>query len=54
MRIDKQIFIGPFMINKISQLTISYEFISGSKGFNYYKDYFNELWNNPGLTADVV
>ena len=45
-RIDKNIFIGPYLYGMSSQQTISYEFRGASHGFTYYKDYFEKLWND--------
>lgn len=46
-RIDNHIFFGPYLYGKASQQTISYEFKGNSVGYEYYKDYFDELWNDP-------
>jgi hypothetical protein len=54
MRIDNRIFVGPFMVNKISQLTIAYEFKGNSKGFEYYNSYFDELWNHTELVKKAL
>lgn len=45
-RIDGCLYVGPYEIGRESQRTITYEFISGTKGFEYYTDYFDALWNN--------
>lgn len=46
-RVDDYIFIGPYQWSKSSQQTISYEFKGqSSKGFAYYNDYFEKLWNS--------
>ncbi len=46
-RVDDYIFIGPYQWGKSSQQTISYEFKGqSSKGFAYYNDYFEKLWNS--------
>lgn len=46
-RIDDHIFLGPYLYGKTSQQTISYEFKGNSIGYEYYKDYFDKLWNDP-------
>lgn len=45
-KIDKHVFVGPLLVGKASQLRIAYEFTPGSKGANYYSNYFESLWNN--------
>jgi len=46
MRIDNDLFVGPFMARKVSQLTMAYHYHKGGKGYDYYNDYFNDIWNN--------
>ena len=46
-KIDDNIYIGPYLYGKESQQTISYRFSETGKGFTYYLDYFNNLWDNP-------
>jgi hypothetical protein len=50
-RVDDYIYLGPYQWGKSSQQTISYEFKRQSKGFTYYNDYFEKLWNSPEFTA---
>lgn len=45
-RVDKRIFIGPYLYGISSQQTISCEFRGASHGFTYYKNYFEKLWND--------
>ena len=44
-RVDNYIFVGPYLYGKESQQTITYEFEKGGKGFDYYLNYFEDLWN---------
>lgn len=44
-RIDDHIFVGPYLFGKESQQMITYEFGKDGEGFDYYKDYFDNLWN---------
>ena len=44
-RVDDHIFVGPYIFGKDSQQMITYEFEKGGKGFEYYSDYFESLWN---------
>lgn len=43
---QNNIFIGPYMQNKGSQQTITYEFLAGGKGYDYYQTYFDDLWDD--------
>lgn len=45
-RQDDCMYIGPYLYGKISQKTITYKFKGNSQGFEYYKQYFEELWNS--------
>lgn len=53
MRIDGNIFVGPFMIGKLSQLTMAYQYEKGGKGYQYYEDYFNRIWNDENISHSV-
>lgn len=44
-RVDDHIFVGPYLFGKESQQMITYEFERGGEGFNYYSEYFENLWN---------
>ncbi|EGQ7920093.1 hypothetical protein ACWO25_004211 [Vibrio parahaemolyticus] len=46
MRIDDQIFTGPFMVYKGSQTTMAYQYEKKGLGFKYYSDYFNSIWKS--------
>jgi len=46
MRIDKDMFVGPFMVKKLSQLTMAYHYHQGGKGYDDYKEYFNSIWDD--------
>jgi len=53
-RNDETLFIGPYLWGISSQQTISYEFKGGSKGFSYYTDYFDKLWNDKSFCKGVL
>ncbi|MCW0507852.1 hypothetical protein [Aeromonas piscicola] len=53
MRIDNDVFVGPFMINKVSQLTMAYQYKKNGKGYEYYHGYFNRIWDNDEITRFV-
>ena len=44
-RVDNHVFVGPYLFGKDSQQMITYEFEKGGKGFDYYTNYFDSLWN---------
>ena len=43
-RVDDRIYVGPYEIGKESQRTITLEFAGDTKGFAYYANYFESLW----------
>lgn len=45
-REDDYVYLGPYLYGKDSQQTISFEFKGPSEGYNYYKNYFETLWND--------
>jgi len=51
MIIDKHLFTGPFMVKKQSQLTNAYHYKKGGKGFDYYKNYFEDIWNDNKISS---
>jgi hypothetical protein len=53
MRIDSELFTGPFMVKKVSQLTMAYQYRSGGRGYTYYSNYFNEIWNDSSISSYV-
>lgn len=53
MRIDGNIFTGAFMVKKQSQLTMSYQYKKNGYGYNYYKDYFEDIWNDGNITNTI-
>ena len=46
-KIDDNLYVGPYLYGKESQQTISYRFSPNGKGFKYYSNYFETLWNSP-------
>lgn len=53
-RIDKYVYVGPLHYGKPSQQTITYEYKPGSKGAEYYANYFISLWENETFCKNVV
>lgn len=46
-REDDYIYVGPYQYGKESQRVITTEYKRGGKGFEYYNNLFEDLWNNP-------
>ncbi|WP_062570238.1 hypothetical protein [Pseudoalteromonas arabiensis] len=53
MRIDSNLFTGPFMVKKKSQLTMSYQYKQGGIGYEYYKKYFEDIWNDDKTVSPI-
>lgn len=45
-REDNYLYVGPYLYGKDSQQTITMEYRGRSKGFEYYTQYFEDLWDN--------
>jgi len=43
---NNRLFTGPYLFRKQSQQTVSFEYNNFGTAYEYYSDYFNELWNN--------
>lgn len=44
--LDNRLYTGPYEYGKISQQTISFEYNSSGTAYDYYREYFEDLWNN--------
>lgn len=54
-RVDDDIYLGPYWYGYTSQQTISYKFSGDDKkGFRYYTEYFNKLWDDSKLMTTLV
>lgn len=53
MRIDNHLFTGPFMIKKVSQLTMAYQYKKGGQGYSYYSGYFNDIWQDEIISNTI-
>ncbi|WP_394903226.1 hypothetical protein ACQR2L_01535 [Clostridium butyricum] len=51
LKVDYTIFVGPYEYGKISSQSITYMFEKGGQGFDYYSNYFDDLWNNDQLCS---
>jgi hypothetical protein len=45
-RVDRNLFLGPYMYARSSQQTFSYEFEYGGAGFEYWSIYFERIWTD--------
>lgn len=48
-RIDEEITVGPYLIGMESQQNLAYNYIKGGYGFQFYSDYFENLWQNDDI-----
>lgn len=46
LRIDKNVFWSDNLCKMPSQQSMAFEFIKGGKGFDYYSEYFEKLWES--------
>lgn len=53
-RVDNDIYIGPYWYHVGSQQTITYKFRKGRRGFDIYRDYFENLWNDKENTVKLT
>lgn len=53
-RTDNVLYVGPYWYGYDSQLTVTYKFIKGGKGFRLYTEYFDRLWNNKSLSKPLT
>ena len=51
---DNRLFTGPYEYGKGSQQTISFEYNSTGAAYEYYKNYFNKLWDDPEFCVDAL
>ncbi len=51
-RMDDELYVGPYMLNAESQQTITYKYVKGGKGFDFYADSFESLWSNTAFCHD--
>ena len=53
LRQDDCLFTGPFLYGMGGQVTITYEYSKNSQGYEYWKKYFNELWNDNQFCSSI-
>lgn len=45
MRIDSDLFVGPYILGNSSKNSITFHFKKGGKGFDYFEEYFKTTWD---------
>lgn len=50
---DDDLYLGPYIYGIESQQTISYQFDCYGKGFEYYSNYFEKIWNDTEVTTEI-
>ena len=53
-RTDNVLYVGPYWYGYDSQLTVTYKFTKGGKGFQLYSKYFDRLWNDESLSKTLT
>lgn len=51
---DNRLFTGPYEYGKDSQQSLSFEYGSTGDAFNYYKEYFERLWNDSSFCTNSL
>lgn len=51
---DNRLYTGPYEYGKDSQQTISFEYNNTGTAYEYYKNYFNKLWEDSGFCEDAL
>ena len=51
---DNRLYTGPYEYGKGSQQTISFEYNNTGAAYEYYKNYFNKLWDDPEFCVDAL
>ena len=45
-RQEDKLYVGPYLYGIGSQQTITFEYQKGTKGYRFYRNYFENLWEN--------
>ena len=53
-RMDDVLYVGPYLYGIVSQQTLTYKYKNGGKGFTFYTDYFEQLWENEDLCYELL
>ena len=51
---DNRLFTGPYEYGKGSQQTLSFEYSNTCSAYEYYRSYFNELWNDESFCQNAL
>lgn len=52
-RVDDTMYIGPYWYGYKSSDTITYCFEKDKKGFMYYSEYFESIWDNTAIVTPL-
>ena len=50
---NNRVFTGPYVYEKASQQTISFEYNNFGSAYEHYSNYFNELWSDEEFCRDI-
>lgn len=51
---DNRLFCGPYEFGKDSQQCVSFEYNNSGSAYEYYRSYFNTLWDNKDFCVDAL
>ena len=51
-RQEDKLFVGPYLYGIGSQQTITFEYKENTRGYNFYRNYFETLWENEDFCKD--
>ncbi len=51
---DNRLYTGPYEYGKDSQQTISFEYNNKGAAYEYYRNYFNKLWDDAEFCTDAL
>lgn len=51
-RVDNRVYVGPYQCGRESQRAITMEYSGHGRGFAYYSEYFETLWNDGKFCAE--
>ena len=51
---NNRMYTGPYVYHKESQQTLSFEYNNFGTAYEYYTNYFNELWNDPDFCSESL
>lgn len=51
---ENNLFVGPYLYGKGSQQTPTYEFVIGGKGYEFFSEYFEDMWKNKKVFHEAI